>query len=429
MSAVKLEHLEKNQIKLTFTLTQEEMFPYLQEAAVRLSEQTAIPGFRPGKAGFDVVKQRLGEMKILEEALEPMIRKSFVEAVLAQNLETVGSPKIDVEKMAPGNDLVFSATVTRMPKAIELANYKSLSIEPKKTDLDEKEIDLALRDLQRMQTKETRAPKDTPIKGSDKVVIGVDIKKDGVSIEGGQSPNHAIYLTEEYYIPGFKEQIIGLKEGDAKSFTLPFPENHVQKMLAGQVAEFDVTIKEIFHLEPPTLDDAFAVSLGMKDFAVLKEAIAHNMKEEKQREEDARQEREMLELVAKKSQFEEIPDLLLNEEINKMIGELKHGVESQGLEFDTYLSNLKKTLVQLKMDLTPQALIRIKVALAMRAVALQEKIEVEESEIDAELDRIAKRYEDKETKARIYAPEYREYIEQILRNRKVIETLRVVMVK
>ncbi len=428
MPDVKIEQLEKNQVKLTFTLTQDDILPYLHEAAERLSKQSPIPGFRPGKAGYDIVIQRFGEMKILEEALETIIRKSFVEAVLAQNLETVGSPKIDVEKMAPNNDLVFTAQVTRMPKTRELADYKTLRIESKKIDVEEKEIDLSLRDLQRMQTKEMRAPKDTSIKATDKVVIGVDIKKDGVSIEGGQSPNHAIYLTEEYYIPGFKDQLIGLKEDDKKSFRLPFPENHVQKMLAGHEAEFEITIKEIFHLEPPALDDAFAVSLGMKDFSALKEAIVHNMKEEKVREEDGRQEREMLELVAKKSQFEEIPDLLLNEEINKMIGELKHGVESQGLEFDTYVSNLKKTLVELKMDLTPQALMRIKVALVMRAVAVQEKIEVEEKEIDVELDRIAERYEDKETKVRIYAPEHREYIEQILRNRKVIETLRRIIV-
>lgn len=429
MADVKIEQLEKNQIKLTFALTQDEMLPYLHEAATRLSETTSIPGFRPGKAGYEIVKQRFGEMKIMEEALEPMIRKSFVEAVLAQNLETVGSPKIDVEKMAPGNGLVFTAQVTRMPKVLELCDYKAQSLPHKSTDIEEKEITLALKDLQRMQTKEVRAPKHTPIKATDKVVIGVNIKKEGVAIEGGQSPNHAIYLTEEYYIPGFKEQLLGLKEDDEKSFTLPFPENHVQKMLAGSNADFEITIKEIFHLEPPGLDDTFASSLGMKNFEALKKAIVHNLKEEKEREEHARQEREILELIAKKSQMEEIPDLLLNEEIHKMTGELKHGVESQGLDFDTYLSNLKKTLVQLKLDLTPQALMRIKVALVMRAVAEKETVVVDEKEIDAELDRIAERYDDKETKARIFAPEYREYIEQMLKNRKVIELLRGIVVK
>lgn len=429
MSNIKVEQLEKNRVKLTFTMTQEEILPYLHEAATRLSQQSSIPGFRPGKAGYEIVVQRFGEMKILEEALETIIRKSYVEAVLAHNIETVGSPKIDVEKLAPQNDIVFTAEVTRMPKTLELADYKSLNIEPKKVEVEQKEIDLALRDLQRMQTKEVRAPKDSPVSATDKVVVSMNIKKDGVPVEGGQSPNHAIYLTEEYYIPGFKEQLVGLREGDAKSFVLPFPENHVQKMLAGQEAQFEITINELFHLQPPEIDDAFASALGMKDLPALMDAISHNLQEEKHHEEHTRQEREVLELLAKKSRFEEIPDLLLNEEINKMIGELKREIEAQGAEFETYVSNLKKTLAQLKMDLTPQALTRIKVALVMRAVAEKESVEVTEQEIDTKLDRLAARYEDKETKQQIYSPQYREYIEQILKNKKVIELLKGMMVK
>lgn len=423
MSDLKIENLQKNQLKLTFTLSSEEMLPYLQEAAIRLSESSSIPGFRPGKAGYEIVKQHFGEMKIMEEALEPMIRKSYVEAVLAHNIETVGSPKIDVEKMAPGNALVFTVEVTCMPKTLELADYASLNVQPKTVVVEEKDVDLALRDLQRMQTKEIRAPKDAAITTTDKVVVSMNIKKDGIAVEGGQSPNHAIYLSEEYYIPGLKDQLIGLKEGDAKTFSLTFPENHVQKMLAGKTAEFEITIKEIFHLEPPVLDDVFASSLGMKNLQALQEAIVHNMKEEKEQEEKTRQERELLELLVKKSRFEDIPDLLLNEEINKMIAELQRGVESQGLKFDTYLSNLKKTLAQLKIDFTPQALMRIKVALVLRAVADKEDIKVEEKEIDEELDHMAEHHEDSEAKKRIYSPEYRGYAEHILKNRKVIELL------
>lgn len=429
MSDVKIDQLEKNQVKLTFTLTQEEIRPYLEEAANHLSEHSSIPGFRPGKAGYEIVKQRFGEMKILEEALESIVRSSYVKALLAHNIETVGSPKIDVEKLAPDNDLVFTAEVLRMPKTLELADYTKLSVDSKKVVIEEKDINLALRDLQRMQTKEVRAPKDAVITDKDKAVLSMVIKKDGVPVEGGASPNHSIYLTEEYYIPGFKEEIIGLKEGEEKSFSLPFPKEHVQKMLAGQTAEFEVTVKELFHLQPPEIDDSFAVSLGMKDLNGLKEAIKHNLEEEKKHEEHSRQERETLDLLTKKSRFEEIPDLLLNEEINKMIGELQRNVESQGLEFENYLSSIKRTLVQLKMDFTPQALTRIKVALVLRAVAEKEAIKVEEKEIDIELDRLAEQYKEKEAKEQIYSPQYREYVEQILKNRKVIELLKAAIIK
>ncbi|MBI4713758.1 trigger factor [Candidatus Uhrbacteria bacterium] len=429
MTQIKIDEKEKALVKLTFTVTQEEARPYLEEAAKRLSKQTPISGFRPGMASFEIVKQRFGDMKILEEALESIIRKSFVEAVLANNIETVGSPKIDVEKLAPGNDIIFTAEVTRMPKVLSLTDYTKLSVDAKPAEITQKDIDLAIRDIQRMQTKEIRAQSTAEVGAKDKVVLSMNIKKGGVAIEGGQSPNHAIYLTEDYYIPGLKEKLIGMKEGEQKTFTLPFPKEHVQKMLAGSDVDFDITIKEIYNLEPTTIDDVFATSLGMKDLSDLREMIEKNMKEEKELEEQSRQEKEVLELVSKKSQFEEIPDLLLNEEINRMIEELKRNVESQGVEFETYVSNLKKTLSQLKIDFTPQAITRIKVALALRAVAEKEKIQVEEKEIDAELDRIADHYEDQESKKRIYEPSFREYAEQMLRNRKVITLLKQKMVK
>ena len=429
MSDVKIENLEKNTVKLTFTLTQDEIRPYLEQAATHLSEHSSIPGFRPGKAGYEIVKQRFGEMKILEEALESIVRSSYVKALLANNIETVGSPKIDVEKMAPENDLVFSAEVTRMPKALDLADYTTLKVEPKTVAIEDKEVDLALRDLQRMQTKEVRAQKDSTITDKDKVVVSMTIKKDGVAVEGGSSPNHAVYLTEEYYIPGFKEELIGLKEGETKTFSLPFPKEHVQKMLAGQLAEFDVTINEIFHLQPPEIADEFAINLGMKDLQALKEAIHHNLEEEKIQEEQTRQEREVLELLTKKSRFEDIPDLLLNEEINKMIEEMKRNIEAQGVEFNDYLTSIKRTLTQLKLDFTPQALTRIKVALALRAVAEKEQTTVDAKEIDDELDRLAENYKEKEAKEQIYSPQYREYVEHILKNRKVIALLKTAMIQ
>lgn len=429
MPAIKTESLEKNQIKLTFTITQEEAWPYLEEASKRISTQTQIPGFRPGHAGYEIVKQRVGEMKILEEALEPLVRKSYVTAILSQNLDTVGSPKIDVEKLAPGNDIVFTAVVTRMPEIKTLANFHKLSVPARKVAVTEKEIELALKDLTRMQTKEIRAPQTEVVQEKDKVVISMNMKREGVPVEGGQSPNHAVYLAEDYYIPGFKAELIGLKEGDQKTFMLPFPQEHPQKLLAGKDVDFDIVVKELFRLEPPSMDDAFAASLGMKTFQELRDAIQKNLLAEKEQESRAGEEKEMLELLANKSQFDEIPDLLLNEEINKMIGELKRAIEAQGLDFDTYVQNLKKTLAELKLDFTPQALMRIKVAIAMRGVAKQENVEVKNTDIDAELDRLASQYEDKETKDRVYSPEHRDHMEQVLKNRLVIELLRGIVIK
>ena len=161
----------------------------------------------------------------------------------------------------------------------------------------------------------------------------------------------------------------------------------------------------------------------------LKERITENLKAERTQEEQARQEREMLEKIAGDSRFDDIPDLLVNEEINKMLAELESNVTDQGMDFAKYLESIKKTVAQLKMEFTQQAIIRIKVALIVREVAKQEKIEVSEKEVDDELDKIAAEYEDAEAKKRVYSPQSRDYVSTILRNRKVIDLLRSTIVK
>ncbi|MFC1787596.1 trigger factor [Patescibacteria group bacterium] len=429
MSNANIEQLEKNIVKLTITVPHSEIEPYLEEAAQRLSEETKIDGFRPGKAGYDVVKQRVGEMKIYEEALESIVRKAYLEALLSNKIETIGSPKIDIEKLAPGNDLVFTAEVSRMPSITTLADPTTYSVEKKEVKIEQKDIDLALKDLQRMQTKEVRADKDTKVHEKNKVVLSMNMKKDGVPVEGGQSPNHIIFMTEDYYVPGLKDKLISMKEGEGKKFTLPFPKDHTQKLLAGQDIEFEISLKEIYNLELPELDDKFASNLGQKDIDTLKELLKTNMTQEKEGQETMRQEKEMLEKLAENSRFEEIPDLLVNEEINKMIQELQHNVESQGGNFDDYLKAIKKTLAQIKLDFTPQALTRIKVALIMRELAKKENITVDSKEVDEELDQRAAMYDNDDLKKKIYDPAYRDYIESMMKNRKVIDHLRTIMIK
>lgn len=428
MSQVKKDILEKNKIRFTITVSQEEMKPALEDAAQRIATEAKIPGFRPGKASFDAVKRQVGEMKVYEEALEQIVRKAFVEAVMDLKIDTVGSPKIDVEKLAPGNDLVFTAEVDRMPEVKMLTDYKAIKIKTKKKEISDKDVENALKDLMRMQTKEKRADKTHVVTKEDKVIVDLQMKKDGVGVEGGQGTNHAIYLNETYYIPGLAEKLVGAKEGEEKKFQLTFPEENHQKHLAGQKIDFEVNIKEVYELEHPELDDAFAESLGQKDMAGLKKILKENMQQEKDQEETYRQEKAMLEELAKKSQFEEIPDLLVNEEVNKMMRELESSITNQGGKMEDYLTQIKKTHADLKLDLTAQAITRIQVAIVIRKVAEEQKITVDEKDLDKELDHLAEQYKDEESKKKVYSPDYRDYAKSMMRNRKVIDYLRSVMI-
>ena len=431
MPQVNVESLPKNSVKLTITLSAEEMKPFIELATEHLNEHIEVPGFRKGKATLEALKRHVGEMGIYEEAVEQAVRKTFLEAIEANKIEPVGSPEIGVEKMAPGNDFVYTAIVALMPAIETLADYKTLKIPSKKIEAADKDVDLALKDIQRMQTKEVLAAAGSTATKDDKVVVNMNIKKDNIPLEGGQATNHAVYMAEVYYIKGFTDQLLGVKEGDQKSFKLKFPEEHYQKHLAGQEVEFEIDVKELFNLQPPTLDDAFAISLGQKDFATLKNLIKENLTNEKVEQETFRQEKEMLNLLAKESRFQDIPDLLVNEEINKMIDELKYSAEERGMVFEDYLKDvLKKTLADLKLDFTPQAINRIKVALILKEISRLENIKPTEEEINEEIDHLTEHYgENKEVKDRIYSPVYRDYLETVLTNKKVVEFLRKMMVE
>lgn len=429
MPIITRENIPKHAVKLTITVSADEMRPELERAAKRVSEQVQIPGFRPGHASYDAVKTQVGEMKILEGALEEIVRQTLVEATQSENIETVGSPSINVEKMAPGNELVYTAELALMPVVEKLADYVNLSVKAKEANVKDEDVQKTLAELQKTQRKEVREQGQTETTKDHKAVIDLTMKKNGVIVEGGTAKKYQVYLAEPHYIPGFVNELVGMKEQETKTFTLPFPKEHYQKHLAGANVDFEVTLSELYHLESPALDDTLASSLGEKSFEDLKALLRANMVEEKKHEEALRQEREMLSLIARESRFSEMPDLLVNQEVNKMMHELEQAIEEKGGKFDDYLQSIKKTLAQLKLEITPQAIERIKVTLIIRELGKQMELVVSGQEIDAALDELAAQYPDKESKDRIYSAEYREYMEIAQRNKKVVEKLRETMVK
>lgn len=218
-----LKKLEKSEVELTITVKPAEYQHELEHAAEHLSERAAIKGFRPGKASYETVKTQLGEIKILEEALQEIVQKNLYQAVMAEKLNTIGMPLITVEKMAPGNDVVFKAKVALLPK-IKLHDFKKIKIEAKKIEIDDKTMSAAREDLRKMRMKEVI--KNGPATKDDKIIVNLNMFIDKVPVEGGQSDNHQVYLNEEHYIPGFADQLINLKKDDEKEFTLKFPKEH-----------------------------------------------------------------------------------------------------------------------------------------------------------------------------------------------------------
>lgn len=416
------QKLERSQIKITFTITPAEYDPFLKKAAVRISERAAVKGFRPGHAPYDIIKKEVGEMRIMEEALPQIVEKFFVEVAQAEKLETVGTPKIDLEKIAPGNDLVFNATVAVLPE-VKMPDLSTIKVERKESKPDEKQIEETIDSLRGMQAKEVI--KDGPSSGTDKMVLDMFMTLDKVPVEGGQSHDYQVYLEEKHYIPGFNEQVIGLKKGDEKTFTLNFPAEHYQKNLAGKSVDFKVTVKEVYTRELPPADDELAKKVGQKDLASLKELIKKNIGEEQKRRAEQAAEAEIMEKLITGSEFEPLPEILVEEEKRKIFHELTHRLEDSGISVKKYLEDLKKTEKEIFDDFHAEAEKRVKAALISRKLAIDEKLSVSPEELNAEIERMKKVYQnEKESLERLENPAVRNMIAVTLQNRKVVEWLK-----
>ena len=422
-----IKKLPKSQIELTIIVTPEEYQPHLEKAAERLSERTAIKGFRPGKAPYDMVKRHVGEMQILQEALESIIQKTFFDAATEEKLETIGMPHIHIEKQAPGNDVVFKATVATLP-TVTLPDLKKIHVEQKAPVIDEKKVDETLDALRGMQAKE--ALKSGAAEGTDKLMIDMDMFIDRVPVEGGQAKKYSVYLSEKHYIPGFNEQVAGMKEGEERTFTLEFPATHYQKHLAGKKVDFTVKAKGVYERQLPEMNDDFAKALGQENVAKLRELLQTNLLEDAKRKAGQQTEIAILEQLIEKSAFDEIPDVLIDSERQKMFHELKRDLDRNGVSIEQYLQDIKRDEKQLFEDFKAQAEKRAKAALISRQIAKDQNIAVADDEVDKEVALIGDAYKDNaETQENLKKPEVRDALAVTLQNKKVMAWLKEQIVK
>lgn len=419
--------LEKNQIELTIEVSLDEMKPHLEKAAAKISQNTKLPGFRPGKAPYDLVKNKFGEMTIYQEALDMIVSQTYYQAVTENKLESVGQPKINIEKIAPGNPLVYKAIVSLIPK-VELGDWKSLSIQRKKIEASQEDVNKTLEQLQNMQVKENLV--DRAAKKDDKVEVDFEVLINKAVIEGGKNPKYPLVLGQGRMIPGFEDQIIAMKAGESKEFELKFPDKYFQEALAGKLATFKVKLLNVYERELPKLDDEFAKKVGFENIEKLKKQLSDNIKQDKEDKEKQRVEGEAIEAIVKQATIGDIPENLVANEVHKMSHELEHSISHQGMDMAGYLKSINKTHEDLKNDFRPQATQRIKAALVMRQIAQEEKIKVEESEIDAEISKQKEAYKNNpEAVKNIEHPGFRQHLENMLTNQKVLALIEKNIIK
>jgi trigger factor len=422
---MEIKKLPKSQIEIKLVVPAEELEKFIILTAEEFSKDLKIPGFRPGKVPRNIVEKNVGSEKILAHAAEKAIKKSYVDYIAKNKVEAIGEPQITITKIARGNDLEYKAVVSIMPE-IELGDYRKQAQGIKEDQIAEiksEDLQKELEYLQKSRAKLITVTREAKV--GDRVEIDFDVLVDGKEIEGGSSKNHPLTIGENYFIPGFEENLVGMKEGETKEFNLNFPKDYHKKELAEKSAIFKVKIKLVQEKQLPEINDEFAKSLGnFENLERLKASILDGMKMEQKRKNEEKWRQDVLEKIIADVEVE-IPHILLENELNKMMAEFEHNIAGMGMKFDDYLASIKKSREEIRKGWNENAGKRVKSSLALNRIAHLENIKPESSEIEEEMNKTLSYLKSQaDVKNDIDAEALYNYTKNVLANEKVFQFLK-----
>lgn len=419
-----IRKLPNSQLEMKISVPAAELEKFLDMAAEELSKNMKIAGFRPGKAPRKIVEQQIGSEKVLAHAAEKAVKKSYIDSITKNKIEAVGEPEITITKIAPGNDLEYKAIVGIMPE-ISLGDYRKRvkgvkKSEPEKIKLEEiqKELEILRKSRAKLISVSRGAKKD------DGVEIDFEVLVDGKEIEGGKSQNHPLTIGESYFIPGFEENLIGMEAGGEKEFALEFPKDYHKKELAGKPAKFKVKMKLVQKKELPEINDDFAKSLGnFESLESLKKSVLEGLGMERKKKNEEKRRQEILEKVISEFQSE-IPEVLIKNELEKMMAEFEQNIAGMGMKLDDYFRSIKKTQDEVRVGWKENAEKRVKSALALREIARLENLNPESAEIEEEMNKTLSYFKSQgDMEKNVDMEKLYDYVKGILTNEKVLKFL------
>lgn len=425
---VKIENLPQSQVKISIIVSEEDFKKHLEQAAKELSEQIRIDGFRAGKIPFDIVEKNVGTEKLLYEGAERAIKRTYVDAILDNKIEAIGQPKVEIKKIAKGNDLEFEATISVMPR-LELEGWqeevKKINKEfaGKKLQAKPEEIQRELDFLAKQRAKVVTV--DRAAKKNDLAEIDFEVSVGGVPIEGGTAKKHQVVIGEGKFIPGFEDRLVGMKAGDEKDFELEFPKEYHQKNIAGKKAKFHVKINLVQNRQVPKIDDEFAKTIGkFETLEQLKKNLKEGIEHELEHKSQDRQRKKIIDVLVGKSKVD-IPPVLIDSETDRMMGELEQEIASIGLDKQAYFQQAgvseEKIKQQWKKETAPS---RVKSALALRKIAMEREINPDSKEIEERMNVIMRHYKnEKDVEKKINLERLYEIVKGELTNEKALKYL------
>lgn len=388
--SLQVEKLEKNTAKLTIEVPAEQFDKAVKNAFNKNKGKFNIPGFRKGKAPFEMIKKMYGAAVFFEDAANEVIDASYPDAAKESGLEIVSRPDVDVVEIGEGKNFVYTAVVAVKPE-VTLGEYKGVEVEKAKAEVTDEDVEAEINSA-REKNSRLITVEDRGIENGDMVTIDFDGYVDGKRFEGGKGEDYPLTIGSHTFIDTFEDQLIGKKTGEECEVNVTFPAEYHVEELKNKPALFKVTVKEIQKKELPEANDEFASEVS--DFDTMEEYrndLREKLLKEKQTAAATENENRVVDKVVENATME-IPDQMIDEQVNNMINDYARRLESQGISFKQYTEITGMTVEKIAEQMRPNAVKRIQTRLVLEAVVKAENIQASDEAVEAQFDKMAETY-------------------------------------
>ena len=415
-------HITPTKVELTIEADTDTLSRVKDAIVSDMAKDVQVSGFRKGHAPAAMVEKTIDQQQLQSRFLDGAISEMYADAVVEKQLRPVGQPSVEISKYVPFSTLEVKISV-EVIGAIKLPDYKKFAMKPAVVTVDDTEVEKVLDDLLSREAEKTDVQR-AAVNG-DEVIIDFDgaDAKTGAAIAGAKGSGYPLLLGSGSFIPGFEAELIGLKPGEKKTFTITFPKNYGSKELQNKKVQFEVSVSAVKEVKPPKLDDAFAAKVGpFKTVAELRIDIRKQLQAEKEYQAQRQLENDLLTELSKKAKAE-IPQALIDDEAERMIGEEKQNILYRSMTWAEYLDSLGKTEEEHRKEIVEQAELRVRSGVVLGEVAQAEDITVEEEELTVRIAQLKKEYPDAQMQTELAKPENRRDIASRILTEKTIAKL------
>ncbi len=400
MKVTNVEKKENSTVELTIQVEAADFEAAVQKAYLKNRSRISVPGFRKGKAPRKIIESMYGTAVFYEDAINDVYPAAYEAAVQEQGLEDMGHPVMDIVEVGKEQGLIFTALVSVRPE-VKLGQYKGLTAPKNVAEVTEQDIDAEMEPYIKRATRQVSV--DTEIRMGDTAVIDFEGFDNGVAFEGGKGENYSLEIGSGSFVPGFEDQLIGMKAGEEKEINITFPEDYVPD-LAGKAVVFKVKVNEVKEPQVPQVDDEFAKDVSeFETLADFRKDLGEKLAKRRAAQADDEFEEAILKQLVDNMQVE-IPDGMVETQLDKLMDEYAMRMQSQGMSVNEYLKMMGMTPEMMRSSAKPSALRQVQIQLALNAVAEAEKIEISDEDCQEEIKKLAEQYKLTEDQVKAAVP-------------------------